>query len=212
MSETKTIVLSSELSESLIQQVHISACMMNQIVSHNAKLAGVPVPATRSIHSIVLENGVGRFCTANRWFGIHRGRQKLCYTNATRLVLSNPDRFIYMEGYGVRPSLGIVVGEHAWVLDAENGFAVIDPTWRDTKGSAYLGIPFSSDYLRKQIIEHRRYGLLDAPWGRWPVRRLPSAEWLHPKAAELPRDFTVPENMADPTVALETINVHSSNG
>ena len=209
--QPETIVLSSKLHESLIQQVHLSACMQNRITRHNAKLIGIDVP--RSLHSIVLQHGIGRYCIANRWFGIHRGRQKLCYTNASGLVLSDPDRFIYMEGYGVRPSLGIVVGDHAWVLDAERGYAVVDPTWRDTKGSAYLGIPFSPDYLTKQLLQHHVYGLLDAPWGRWPVRRLPPADWLHPKVAEIPRDFTVPEDMTDPTIGFwELGDVHSPNG
>lgn len=202
------IILSDQTHLALIQQVNVNACMIRHCNDANARALGADVPIMPTLQHLVLQHGVGRYCTANKWAGIRRGAIKNCYGNAAQLVYSNPDRFIYVEGYGCREELGLVVGEHAWVLDRSRGFEVLDVTWRNTKAGAYLGIPFSYDYLSKQIAEHRYYGLLDTPWSRWPVRRLPVSDWLHPEAASIPRDFSVPDNLPDHTVGLEAMRMH----
>lgn len=201
----KTIQLPDELHLSLIAQVNMTGCMTRRVYRTNMKVMNKEGDPPTTIQHRVLEYGVGRYCIANKWTGIHRGPMKNCYSNAARLVLTDPDRFIYMEGYGCRPELGLVVGEHAWVLDKERGYEVIDPTWRNTQGAAYLGIPFSFDYQRQQILEHKIFGMLDTPWSRWPVRRLPASNWLHPDADKLPRDFTVPTDLTDPTTAFDEL-------
>lgn len=192
------------LHEGLIEQTNTRGCM----VEYCSRLNAAHFPDAKfpeSLERLVLRHGVGRYCLADRWYGIKRGQLKDCYPNATRLTSSDPDRFIYMEGYGIRPELGIVVGEHAWVLDRERNFEIVDPTWRNTKGAAYIGIPFRFDYLIRQQRETRQYALLDAYWSGWPIKRLPVSEWLHPEAEQLPRDFIVPDNLPDPTIELARI-------
>lgn len=176
----------TELHDTLIAQLYMRKTLMARFGNQNSALP-------RSLVEIVLVCGRGIYCRADRWRGIRRGPLRNCYQNAANLVISDPDRFIYAEGYAVRPDLGIVVGEHAWVLDRHHAHAVIDPTWRNTKGAAYLGIPFSTKYLYSQLAEHKVYGLLDTPWAKWPVRRLPPEQWLH-RDAIIP-DFEVPEDL-----------------
>jgi hypothetical protein len=201
--QPQTIELSDEPHVALIQQVHLTGCMIERVNRHNSKIPGLAGSGITggSLESIVLRHGIGKICRANRWAGIHRGKMKECFTNAARLVDRHQGRFIYVEGYALR----FMAVNHAWVLDTANNYEVIDPTWRETKDCVYLGIPFSSKYLFDQIGETGYFGLLDTPWSRWPVRRLPSADWLHPDADKIPRDFTVPENMVDLTAELDNI-------
>jgi hypothetical protein len=197
----------------LIEQVNLTGCMVRSVTRHNHRVMGQDGGSeVLTLQHQVLKYGVGRYCHHDQWPGIKRGPQKNCYQNATRLVESDPLRFIYCEGYGNRPDLGIVAGEHAWVLDKEHDYEVIDVTWRKTIGVAYIGIPFRYDYLSEQLRDHRVYGLLDTPWSRWPVRRLPASDWLHPDAALMPRDFTVPDDLPDPTIELERFRQERENG
>jgi hypothetical protein len=175
-----------ELHESLIAQLYIKKSLVERYRSKSNNLPKI-------MEEIVLANGRGMYCTANVWRGIRRGPLRNCFQNATHLALCNPERFIYVEGYAVRPSLSLVLGEHAWLLDRQNNHSVIDPTWRDTKDGAYLGIPFSTEYLTTQLMEHKVYGLLDTPWSRWPLRTLPPEAYLH-KDVIIP-DFEVPEDL-----------------
>ena len=152
----------------------------------------MPAPYRHDLHSVVLAHGVPRLCVRNRWRGVRRGPLRNCFQNASRMVLENPGRWVYCEGYAVRPALGIVVGLHAWLLDAQNGWEVIDVTWRDTAGGAYLGIPFSRDYLARSLAESGVYGLIDCWTARppHPVLRLDPSEYLHRDAGIIPRDFS----------------------
>jgi hypothetical protein len=175
-----------ELHERLIAQLYMKKSLVERYRSKSNNLPKI-------LEEIVLANGRGMYCIANRWRDIRRGPLRNCFQNATHLAIGNLERFIYAEGYAVRPSLGLVVGEHAWLLDRQNNHSVIDPTWRDTKDGAYLGIPFSTEYLINQLMEHKVYGLLDAYWARWPLRSLPPDVWRH-KDVIIP-DFEVPEDL-----------------
>ena len=66
--------------------------------------------------------------------------------------------FTYVEGYA---SMELVEGlpfAHAWVVSRDG--VVIDNTWR-TPGTAYLGVAFSTSYLRKTLMTLESYGILD---------------------------------------------------
>ena len=173
--------MTQDLARSLVEQVRMMGDMTDR--------CGRPKDLRYNLHTVVLAHGVGRLCTRNRWPGIRRGRLKMCFQNATHLALSDRERYVYCEGYAVRPSLGVTVGLHAWVLDCDEGWQVIDPTWRDTAGSAYLGIPFAPAYLCDQLMDNKVYGLIDVWPSRYPVLRLDPTEYLHPDAAAIPRDF-----------------------
>lgn len=93
-----------------------------------------------SIEALVLEHG--------RWFtpaplppGRPLGVPQRCYGNAT--VHSETYGLVYVEGFAIHTS-GFPAA-HAWCARPDS--TVEDPTW-DTDGHAYLGLPFTADYLR----------------------------------------------------------------
>jgi hypothetical protein len=148
---------------------------------------GIGQPFTT--RGLVLEHGIGRRCRRDRWPGVRRGRERLCFQNATQLAAWT-ERWVYCEGYAIRSVLPMVLGEHAWVLDSENGYEVVDPTWRDTKDGLYLGIPINPHYLRRQLVANKVYGLLNLDdFKPPPMFGDPPSEWLHPDVGAMPRDF-----------------------
>jgi hypothetical protein len=180
----KATTQAQELGRGLVDQVRMFGEMTDRCRANSPALAELRY----NLHTVALAQGVGRYCARNRWPGVHRGRVRECFKNAAHLSLRD-DRYVYCEGYAVRPSLCITVGLHAWVLDRERGWEVIDPTWRDTAGSAYLGVPFSHKFLTNQLVKNGHYGLIDVWSARHPVLRLDPAEYLHADAASIPKDF-----------------------
>lgn len=67
-----------------------------------------------------------------------------CYRNAHELVLDDPDRLYYVEGWAYGHVLPV---QHAWVEDKLTG-DIIDPTWADLDFDDpcfYLGIRFDAN-------------------------------------------------------------------
>jgi hypothetical protein len=70
--------------------------------------------------------------------------------------------FLYVEGFAMRPSLGVPTG-HAWLTREGEAF---DPTWRDMSGRQnldchYYGVAFSPVALGRLLVDRGYYGLLD---------------------------------------------------
>jgi hypothetical protein len=185
------------MSDGLVQQLHSIASFMD----HSARRNNRNNPSFTSLHAVVLKHGVGRYCQRNRWPGVRRGQMKDCFRNAALLTLKDPSRWVYCEGYAVRPELGFAVGEHAFCLDRDNDWEIVDPTWRNTKDGAYLGIPFRTDFLRNQLMTTERYGLLDSWWADYPILTEDPSKWLF--SDRVPRDFTVPDDLPDIKAMLE---------
>lgn len=65
---------------------------------------------------------------------------RLCYSNAARYALAHRDEgFVYTEGFACTPVGPAVYLPHAWVVRPDG--TGLDPTWHDTPGRAYIGIP-----------------------------------------------------------------------
>ena len=77
-----------------------------------------------------------------------------CYKNAYQLVASNPDKYVYCEGFAMSP--GLIPLEHAWVVD-RHGHA-IDPTW--DKGADYFGVAFDFFWLMDFCSDTGYYGVM----------------------------------------------------
>jgi hypothetical protein len=106
---------------------------------------------------------------------VARGRKQECFANATQLALENRDRYVYVEGYAFS-TVGLVTS-HAWCVTREGD--VIDPTWDAPEDCAYLGIPFSEDFLTEQMQQTGVYGV----FGEMPTIKLlatPVHEMVHP--------------------------------
>ena len=89
------------------------------------------------------------------------GTPKECFTNAGEMALWDDD-LTYVEGFAVRPKLGILI-HHAWLMD-QDGCAV-DVTWENTEDCHYFGIPFDRQTLRSEIKRTGYWGLLDSGKG-----------------------------------------------
>lgn len=138
-----------------------------------------------TIEAVVRQHGIGK---VGARAPLRPGLPKQCFYNATRLVQRDPKRWVYCEGYAITSNVDFIIGEHAWVLDRRHKDAVVELTWDFDGESAYLGIPFSPEYLLANVSRDR-YGLLDNWQARWPLRTLPSQTYLHPESSILVRDF-----------------------
>jgi hypothetical protein len=105
--------------------------------------------------------------------GFARGEFKECFSNAGRLALSHSN-LTYCEGYACRDGLLIPI-HHAWCLDDKD--RVVDITWLDPESCSYIGVLFSHQELRLEILKNEFWGLLDA--GRGPnvefIKRIDAA-------------------------------------
>lgn len=89
-----------------------------------------------------------------------RGLPKQCFKNAGNAAINNHRRFLYCEGVAViSVDLPLPV-EHAWIWDLEEGRAV-EVTW-ETPGPEYLGIAFTTDFMRGMALARGVWGILDS--------------------------------------------------
>ena len=108
----------------------------------------------KSRDKFVLDNGQPFVANGETYKG-KRGPMKMCYMNATKEALDNPDR-TYVEGF---VSVHGVPIQHAWTVDKTG--QIYDPTINPDQGiSGYFGVPFSTDYLLKASLKNGVYGLL----------------------------------------------------
>lgn len=87
----------------------------------------------------------------------HRGKAKLCFTNAFNLSQRFPE-LIYVEGYGMSPKIPLAI-HHAFCVDKEGG--VVDPTWDSQEEIAYFGVEFKQEYVVETILRTEHYGILE---------------------------------------------------
>lgn len=130
---------------------------------------------------LVLTYGVPFIRTSGLPRHIKKGPVKLCYQNATNLMLYHG--LTYCEGFAFS---GLIVTMHAWNLDAKGN--IIDNTWCNRgkkprwEGHEYLGIPFKKEFVTKTIAEREYYGVID-DWSRdFPLLsgKIDPKEFLHP--------------------------------
>lgn len=93
-----------------------------------------------------------------------------CFRHASKAALRNRD-YTYVEGYAAL----IIPVHHAWIVD-KNGF-VIETTWPRT-GVSYYGIPFRTDWIRKQQRESDYPSIIDQWTTDWKTMRTPKEQWL----------------------------------
>lgn len=106
-----------------------------------------------SVAKLLLDNGKYYEADKNTFSG-PRGEPKMCYMNAGRAVIDNPDN-TYVEGYVEVEGVPIA---HAWYLDKDGN--LVDPTIRGTNAKNYFGIPFTSNYLMLSVMKNKYWGLL----------------------------------------------------
>lgn len=94
---------------------------------------------------------------------------KMCFMNASRLALGDAE-LTYVEGFA---DSGLFPTEHAWAVDRQG--RVLDNTWREP-GVVYLGVPFTTWFLRQSLVANGYYGIFGA------MGKLPHVFTLKPDA------------------------------
>lgn len=106
-------------------------------------------------YDLVLKEGCF-FTPKDRPPNISKEKDRECFRNAALLALSNED-YNYVEGFAVSEGLEVIPIHHAWCADKNNN--VVDPTWK-TKGTSYIGIKFSSQFLEETVVKNKIWGLI----------------------------------------------------
>ncbi|MEV5842247.1 hypothetical protein AB0M32_09760 [Streptomyces sp. NPDC051985] len=71
---------------------------------------------------------------------------RFCYSNAARYALAHRDEgVVYAEGFALTHAGLDVYLPHAWIVRSDG--TVLDPTWDDAPGRAYVGIPVADSRL-----------------------------------------------------------------
>jgi hypothetical protein len=99
---------------------------------------------------LVLDCGVAMVATSKPP-KLKRGLPKSCYYNAQKIAFGGRG-LTYVEGYALSADISMAIS-HAWLAN-DKGEA-IDPTW-EPPGVAYLGIPFSTDWVKAFLRDRNR--------------------------------------------------------
>lgn len=107
----------------------------------------------------------------------------ICHLNAARYALAHRDEgVVYAEGFALMPAGLDHCTPHAWIVRPDG--TVLDPTWDDAPGRAYVGVPIADPLLWPATEEG---GLLQNHHRTFPLLR----EGFPPNAlADLGRPLT----------------------
>lgn len=90
--------------------------------------------------------------------------ERECFANAAAVEREHP-HLAYAEGFAVASDSPVGVA-HGWCTDS--GGRVVDPTWSDLGGSAYLGIVLPPGTRTQR---HHAWGVLESPRTLFPLLR-----------------------------------------
>ncbi|WP_404870951.1 hypothetical protein ACI1MP_37500 (plasmid) [Kitasatospora griseola] len=142
--------------------------------------------AHQSVYELVLAHG--RWCTpAPLPAGIWPLAEQECFANAADTEAAHPG-LLYTEGFAMVEGLPMALA-HAWCTTADGD--VVDPTWTDLPGAAYLGIPLARTGPRPT---HPTYpSVLEHPASAYPLLQYGLAVDLVAARGRAPLDRTLPE-------------------
>lgn len=139
-----------------------------KVTDHWIRTSGQPF----TLDGFVLKYGRGfKWRRSLGAYDFLRGEIRQCYLNAANAAISHPE-LTYCEGY----ASSLIPVNHAWCLDPQG--RVLELTWEEP-GSEYYGIPFKTEFLRRQLLTQKYYGLIDAWQSNWPLLRgkYPKKDW-----------------------------------
>ena len=99
-----------------------------------------------------------RWKAAELPFDVKLGRQHQCFQESRALVLAQPKRFTYVEGYAFKRLLPL---HHAWCVDEHGN--VVDPTWSDIESAVYCGTAFRHNAVYEGTRAKNDWGFLGTP-------------------------------------------------
>lgn len=129
--------------------------------------------STRAYGRFILEHG-REWASQALPAGIRQGQVRRCFQNAQNLVFRSELKrsgLTYVEGYACSGTLSFWLPvHHAWAVDEEG--RVVDPTWPDPEASAYFGVSFNTDYVRRTVAEARQpCAMIDNHLNKWELLR-----------------------------------------
>jgi hypothetical protein len=86
------------------------------------------------------------------------GPAKQCFQNAGTIVMNDPRRYLYCQGYAWIEKFGHAF-EHAWVYDLEADKA-LEVTWQ-AAGDEYLGVAFHPESYLETLATYRWHAVAD---------------------------------------------------
>ena len=111
-----------------------------------------------------------------------KGEPNRCFNNASNLVLHNPDRYIYCEGFA---SVSFIPIHHAWVCNHQG--EVLELT-TETPAETYVGIAVRFGYLMQRMYRTNYNALFTGlPDFDAEVIKDPVSKWKHPVMRKLTR-------------------------
>jgi len=113
-------------------------------------------PPMCPLHRFILECGKD-YIPAKRPKGMRKQEDKMCFRNASNLVIGNP-KLEYVEGFAIGARIGWPT-HHAWCVDEADH--VVDVTWLDPELCQYRGVVIPKKRLIRLLVEQEYYGVLD---------------------------------------------------
>ncbi|MGW4694037.1 hypothetical protein ACWEO1_16780 [Kitasatospora cineracea] len=148
----------SAAQERLLQQLHQHGAL------ERSRIDPRPGWVHHSAFEVVLAHG--RWCApAPLPDDVEPLPERECFANAA-LTERRHRELVYTEGYALVEGLPMVFA-HAWCTTADG--RVVDPTWADLPGTAYLGIPLT--HFVPRPVPPYYHGLLEHPDSFVPLLR-----------------------------------------
>ena len=161
--------------------------MMDDMVG-NANAAASTSFAYRSLYAFYLQHGtmlqsetLPKEWKRVIWRDVSAARPvvKQCFYNAQKLVLANPNKYVYVEGFTQSPRVPLAI-QHGWVVTKDRKH-LIDPTLkldfdkryssgnivmgRLPEGWEYFGVAFSAEAIKQHWVATGNAGsLVDYPF------------------------------------------------
>lgn len=161
---------------------------LNELHRHQLTLWKIRSRATQPSNTaagFVLEHGIGRYGSPLPQ-GLHQLTDQPGFAHATELMLRDPSRFIYCEGFAMRDRLH-GAAHCAWVLDRDNGDHVVDCTRNAPELAVYLGVPLAPSYVDINV-RFTGYRLLPELWMAATLRAV-TKQCFFSDTRALDRDF-----------------------
>lgn len=139
---------------SLAKYLGQSAGMARSVYEHNSRRLGrEPDTGYASFEEFVLKHGQAFVPPPEkkpRPKGFRKGRDKMCFMNATHAAVERD--WAYVEGFAV----GFIPAHHAWTVDADGN--TVEATWK-TSGDSYFGVVFPDAVWRVTVRMTGVYGM-----------------------------------------------------
>ena len=81
--------------------------------------------------------------------GWYRGKRQ-CFRNAFLNVLTDPSRFVYVEGL-CKTEVSDMLIHHAWFVERQQPMVALDTTWSREGTRTYFGVPIKWQYMSDMV-------------------------------------------------------------